>query len=493
MNEKTVTATQWFWFLAVMGIATRLPLLKLATAETTDGILCLTYFSPSLVQTPRFVIFPGYPILLWAGQVLGMDGIQWGRALSALAGLLFLIPLWKFSKRWVSAETAGIICLFALFSPLMWQWSLKVMTDTLFLMAFWWSLERLTRAAAQKDPKAWLQSCLWGGAAALIRPEGFLLLPWLLFYGERFTGNGRWLRRAVVLLTWAVPASFLAARFPTLLLAYREGLGLAGGASEVQHPIANFLEHAFAYFTQPIFVFTPFLFLISLAGLRRMLRREDGEGDVFRGVLIPLYLLLLVSRLIPTTYQDRHLLPFLPLFVVGAGFEVECFFRERLKKWGDLKVLLTKNALLCLVLVLQVFFSFSALLYQRDSFGDIRRSAEFVKSLPPGAVLYSDEVPKTQYWSGREIRPITYPFEPSPGVYVILHSFYTNRLLFVSGHLRDKYGAQIIYENHSQVMPLLTDVMEDLSLQNRPRATSHRFEWQFFRSVVYEIPIKKAN
>jgi hypothetical protein len=364
------------------------------------------------------------------------------------------------------------------------------MTDTLFLMAFWWSLERLTYASAQKDPKAWIQASLWGGAAALTRPEGFLLLPWILFWGERLSGSGRWTRRITVLLIWVAPAFFLAAKFPTLLLAYREGLGLAEGASEVQHPFSNFLEHAFVYFTQPIFVFTPFLFLISLAGLRRMLRREDEEGDAFRGVLIPLYLLLLLSRLLPTTYQDRHLLPFLPLFVVGAGFEVESFFRERLKKWGDLRVLLTKNALLCLVLILQVLFSFSALLDQRDSFGDIRRSAEFLKTLPPGAAVYSDEIPKTQYWSGREIQPITYPFEPSPGVYVVLHSFYTNRLLFVSGHLRDKYGAEILYENHSQVMPLLTDVMEDLSLQNRPRATSHRFEWQYFRSVVYQIPKK---
>jgi hypothetical protein len=89
-HDKTLTDKQWFWFLAFMGLITRIPLLKLAKAETTDGILSLTYFSSQFVQTPRFVILPGYPLLLW----LTGDHALAGRLLAALAGLLFLIPLW---------------------------------------------------------------------------------------------------------------------------------------------------------------------------------------------------------------------------------------------------------------------------------------------------------------------------------------------------------------------------------------------------------------
>lgn len=116
-QERKVSGTQWFWFLTFMGLITRLPFLRLATAETTDGVLCLTYFSKELVQTPRFVILPGYPALLWAGQAAGLPGGFWGRLLAALAGLLFLIPLWKFCRRWMTTEMAGMVCLMALFFP----------------------------------------------------------------------------------------------------------------------------------------------------------------------------------------------------------------------------------------------------------------------------------------------------------------------------------------------------------------------------------------
>jgi len=37
------------------------------------------------------------------------------------------------------------------------------------------------------------------------------------------------------------------------------------------------------------------------------------------------------------------------------------------------------------------------------------------------------------------------------------------------------------------VLPLLTDVMEDPSLQNRPRAASHRFETQAFQTRTYRV------
>src|SRR5579863_7549131 len=92
-KSRSLTPAQWFWFLAFMGLLARLPFLKVFSAETTDGVLCLTYFSPDFVQTPRFVILPGYPALLWLGQFLGLPGWLWGRIASMAAGLLFLIPL----------------------------------------------------------------------------------------------------------------------------------------------------------------------------------------------------------------------------------------------------------------------------------------------------------------------------------------------------------------------------------------------------------------
>ena len=124
---------------------------------------------------------------------------------------------------------------------------------------------------------------------------------------------------------------------------------------------------------------------------------------------------------------------------------------------------------------------------QNDSFGDVKRSAEFLKTLPAEAVIYSDEIPKTQFWSGKKIRLVTLPFNPEPGSYVLLHSFYTPRLGFVDQHMREGLGGRVIHQESSMVVPLLTDVMEDAGLQNRCEATAFRFEPQFFTTFAYHM------
>ena len=214
---RKLSSAQWFWFLAFMGLLTRVATLRTASAETTDGILCLTYFSPDIVQTPRFLILPGYPALVWLGEHWGMPGWLWGRIVSALAGILFLIPLWKFARRWVPEEMSGIICAMAIFSPLLWQWSLKVMPDTLFLLFFWWSLERLTAAEIDQNDSAWWWSCLTGAAAALTRAEGVLLFPWLMAVGLGLSKAGTGKRSLGLLLVWAGPLYFLSQKLALLL------------------------------------------------------------------------------------------------------------------------------------------------------------------------------------------------------------------------------------------------------------------------------------
>ena len=491
-QPRQLSAAHWFWFLAFMGLLTRLPFIKLPAAETTDGVLCLTYFSSDFVHTPRFVILPGYPALLWLGSQLGWAGWLWGRFLSTLAGLLFLIPLWKLSRRWVSMEMSGIICYMALFSPLLCQWSLKVMPDTLFLAAFWWCLERLTAVFIERDEKAWWLAALAGALSAFVRPEGMLLLPWVLVLGLGLSQEGIWKRILGLALLWAGPVYFLSEKAMTLLFAYREGMGLTQGTEHVQFPMMNFIDHFYTYLSQPLYVFTPLVFWFAVLGLAKMARRKGPEGEAFQKILLQVYVLVFISRLIPTTYQDRHMLPFLPLLLLAAGYHLEVFFGSLEKHQGTVRLVFWRNGLVALVLGWSALFSTAVLISQNDSFGDIKRSSEFLKTLPPNAVIYSDEVPKTQYWSGRPVSlmPFLYentPFVPQSGDYVVVHSFYTPRLSFFDRHLVEAFGAQAIHEEVSTVIPLLTDIMEDPSLQNRTAATAFRFTPQYFRSRVYCI------
>jgi hypothetical protein len=477
----------WFWFLLVLGLATRLSLLTNNATENTDGILNLTYFSPDRVPTPRFVLLPGYPMLLWVGQQLGLNEIIWGRLWASLAGMLFLWPLWRLARRWMSVEMTGMVCLMGLFSPLLWQWSLRVMADTTLLLCFWACLERLCAAYIEKEERAWIEACLWGAGAALARPEGFLLLPWLLGIGWHLRDRVAFKNPLLLLLVWAVPLLFLAPHLTTIFSAYQEGLGLTTGAQRLDNPAANMAEHLYAYMTQPAYVFTPLLFLLALGGLWRMGWLKSPAGKAWRRIIFPVGGLLLITRLIPAAYQDRYLLLFLPLFLVSAGYELETLFLEWKKKRGDLQAMILKNGLLTFGLLYQALFSMVVIAYQTDSFGDIRRSGEFLKTLPPNAVIYSDELPKTYYWAGRPIQPLILPFNPQPGDYLLLHSFYTPRLGFVDETLKARHGAEILYTNQSSVVPLLTDVMMEPSVQNRVAATGFRFQTQTFESVLYQM------
>ncbi len=489
-NERALTEAQWFWFLAFIGLLTRIPLLRFSVAETTDGVLSMTYFSKALADTPRFVIMPGYPALVWLGEAAGWTDWIWGRLVSAICGLLFLIPLWKFSRRWVPMEMSGIICMMGLFSPLLWQWSLKVMPDTLFLFLFWLCLERLTAAFVEEDETIWWQACLAGAAAACTRPEGFLLLPWIFITGEKLKKDKAWIRRVGELILWAAPLYLLKDKIIKILFAYREGAGLTTGPAQVQFPMSNFVEHFYAYLSQPVYVFTPLVFLFGFLGLAKMVRRNDSAGKAFKIIVLQVYFFVLLSRLIPTTYQDRHMLPFLPLLLVGAGVHLETFFASFDPAKGQLRVLLWKNGLISFTLIYLSLFSAGIIIAQGDSFGDIKRASEYLKTLPPDAVIYSDEIPKTQFWSGRNVLPIDYsqkPFEPEKGTYVVLHSFYTTRLTYVDRHLKESRNALVIHSENSMIVPVLTDLMQDPSLQNRVGSTAFRFEPQFFTTLIYQI------
>lgn len=489
-GNRVLTEKQWIWFIAVIAFLTHWPLLGVSTAEGTDGILCLTYFSKDFVLTPRFVILPGYPALLQLGQWLGWGGVIWGRGIACLSGLLFLIPLWRYARRWMSVEMTAMTCLMALFSPLLWQWSLKVMPDTTFLLLFWWSLERLTAAYLEKHSKLWLEACVAGVLAACVRPEGFLLLPWILVLETQMPGKNAWWRKAVLLVLWCVPLYLIREKIALLFSAYREGAGLGPGSTDDTFPIFNFIYHFYTYLSQPFYVFTPLIFLFALFGLSKMLSRKDELGQSFWKIPFQVYTVLFLTRMVPVTYQDRHMMPFLPVLIVAAGYQLETFFEGLSHPKTSVGYHLVKNGLLAIILLYSAIFSAAAIGNLSDSFGDIKRSAEFLKTLPANAVIYSDELPKTQYWAGRPVRLLDYsqhPFSPEKGDYVILHSFYTQRLATVNENMVSRFGAQAIHSDTSLVIPILTDLMEDPRLQNRTQATAYRFEPQFFTSLVYRI------
>jgi hypothetical protein len=84
-----------------------------------------------------------------------------------------------------------------------------------------------------------------------------------------------------------------------------------------------------------------------------------------------------------------------------------------------------------------------------------------------------------------------HPFIPAKNEYVVLHSFYTQRINAVGENMIGRFGAVLIHSDNSVVVPVLTDLMQDFRLQNRTQAGAYRFEQQYFTSMVFRVDGKE--
>jgi hypothetical protein len=468
--------------LGIVGVLTRLLFLHWFTTELTDGVLCLTYFKSHLYEIPRFVVFPGYPALVALGAVLGFQVETWGRILSALFGFLTLVPIWRLSRRWASVEISFLVCLAYLLSPLTWMWSLRVMSDTVFLFLFWYAVERLLSFEESPDLKKTMALFFCALGSFLVRPEGAFLVLFavlLLCKKREYRGWGMGLLFSATALGFLTPMRFL---FSHVLGAFEEGT--VGLESPFPHLLGNFL----VYITQPAWVFSPILFFLAVGGVFLALGLSSETGRFWRRRALWLLSVFLLFKLAPTNYQDRHLFVFLPAVCVFAALKLQSLEDAWRMRCTETNMLLRRNGLAGLMLCFLAIFSIAVLVLQKDAFGDVFRSAQYLKTLPPKSVIYSDEQFKTEYFSKRtvsvwnsEIRRL------NPGDYLVFHTLYTPRLNWLEQTLRRHFEMELVHQDTSYVVPLLTDLMMDPKLQNRSQAVSSRFEAQYFETKIFRV------
>ena len=477
MTEKTAWAV-----LFSVGLLTRFPFLHWFTSELTDGVLCITYFQSRLYEIPRFVILPGYPALVSMGAGLGLPAETWGSTLSVLFGLWAMVPIWRLARRWVSVEISFLVCLSYLLSPLVWMWSLRVMPETLFLFLFWYAVERSVSIEEAPDFKkaTILSVCVLG--AFLVRPEGVLLVLFAVFLLWR---NSKYRVWGFVLLLFTTALGFL----PPMRILFSHMMGaFQEGAVEVETPYVHMLGNLWVYITQPAWVFSPILYFLALGGVFVSIGSSDETSRFWKRRLLPLLGIILLLKMVPTNYQDRHLLLFLPAVCILAGLKLqkmEDAWRLRCSEYG---LLMRRNGLAALMLGFLTVFSTSVLVLQKDTFGDVFRNAKYLKTLPSNAVVYSDEQIKTEYVSQRPIRVWNPEIRNlNPGDYLVFHTFNTPRLWRLEQTLTRHFEMEWVHHDTSYVVPLLTDLMMDPRLQNRSQATAERFETQYFETNIYRV------
>ncbi len=175
----------------------------------------------------------------------------------------------------------------------------------------------------------------------------------------------------------------------------------------------------------------------------------------------------------------------LPLAGYGTDLLVSARHRVlRLAGWAALAIALASSTV----------FTGLVLRWSRESFADIKRSAEFVRDNLEGRTVYSSEIRKVAWWARRPLRGYTATSrrQVRPGDYVLLVGWHTNlntelRWLAARHRLRE------VNRERAVIRPLLADDIVDWAGRNLNRRANHpvcweeRFNVQTLESVIVEV------
>lgn len=462
----------------------KIVLVKINRAEYTDGILQITLFS----QTNR--LYP--PLFTILAQMikplLGNPELA-GRFISVLAGSVLVIPVFLYTRRIFDKTAAFFAGVVYTVSPMALRWSLHAMTDALFAFLFFMAAVMWLRATAEyrnTSSRHLTAATILAVLATLTRYQGILLAPpifLLLIFMAVKKRKLPWKVTASQIL-WALPIFwiyFYGFRHPEQFME-RAGSSWAQTAILILNVFESFLAYSPYFLTWPICFF-------MIAGIF-----YPGGYQKERLLLLGLFLYLVFSLLVLqsafSSFQSRYLLPLLPLAAVFAGRGMAAL---RLR-WKRRPVVF--NILFSVTILYGIGFGLLSVFLQRETFGDIREAAVFLRELPPGSPIYSNETykdmgpVKMRFWSQRQIQTYDASLELPSGSIVCFSSAYGGAQAFEQHRLwfLKKYRATLLKSYRAEIVPMLPDVMQEPHTHQNPLAMTFRYTSQRFITHVYRIP-----
>jgi len=127
---------------------------------------------------------PGYPVLLALFYKLVHDWERAGQAISLLAHLLLLFPLYALLRDLYGKSTAALSCFLGAVSPFLATYSVEVRSESLFFFLSTLTLSTFHFGMERRKTSYFFIGGLLAGFAYLVRPEalGFMILiPVVLF------------------------------------------------------------------------------------------------------------------------------------------------------------------------------------------------------------------------------------------------------------------------------------------------------------------------
>ncbi|MDP8237182.1 MAG: glycosyltransferase family 39 protein [Candidatus Erginobacter occultus] len=175
----------------------------------------------------------------------------------------------------------------------------------------------------------------------------------------------------------------------------------------------------------------------------------------------------------------------LPLAGYGADFLVSA--RKRVPRSSGWIIV-------SLSLLASTVFTGFALYWSRDSFADIRRSADYIRENLGGRTVYSSELRKVGWWAKTPLRGYTQQSRGRvrPGDYVLLVGWHTN-LNTELRYLSSRYTLREVNRERVELRPLLADDIVDWAGRrlrrraNDPVCWEERFNLQTLESVIVEV------
>jgi hypothetical protein len=484
---ETISTKKLVVSFLVFNLVLRLVFLNINVAEYTDGILQLTMF-----RTPSALWPPLYTMCALLLSPLVGSLLTSGKLLSCLASTALIIPLFSLSTRVGGKRWAFYSCLLYSVAPIALRWSVRVMTDSLFVLLFIASVYFLFLAAMRlvhvdislfAEQRKFREidlliglSCLLSVLATLTRYQGFILLPLNIAAGilairrhRRFPAFSTLMFSLWGLVIWwiAVCGFGHVAQFEG-----RMGITLSATLLNYWNTFESFLILLPYFITYPVFGCVVIGLLWS--------DYQKVETRLLLGLLLYVGLLILILQTLFSSFQSRYLLPIVPLLLIFGGGGLAAI-HEKMES--------APRAFAVIVLAILTYsfvFALGVMVLQRGVFGDIKTAGEFLRTVPDSPPIYSNEIynpkltgNKLAFYSGKRIHYVGVVPLPDgtlaldrtlpPGAILCLHSAYGGRGVFqeIMLYVEKHYQLTELKRCYASIVPLLPDVMEEpLSHQN---------------------------
>jgi hypothetical protein len=503
------------WILLGLAFLLRLIFLPINEAEYTDGILQVLQFREPIGIWPPLYSALIYPL----GFVVG--DLYAGRLVSAIAGSLAIIPIYRMTQRAFGTRAALYAGIFYLTAPVAMRWGVRVMTDATFVLFFWWACERLIFACDERHPRHAQRALMWGTVAAVLasltRFQGLMLIPPVLAVtGVLWYRHKRlhwksliWLAGLGILPLWVWQTS------PGEFIHTQQ---FAERAFDAPMPMIQVIalngEAFFAYF--PYFMTYP-VFFFALAGSFWMRQRR---GPYLGWFALYTAVVLLIAQSAFSSFQERYLLPIMGFFWILAGAGMFALQERWLRLDRSFRSRMFPYVLIFTYTYSSVFMLL-VMFGQRQAFGDLASASRIAASIAdPDTRIFTNELyraerpgspaieaTKVQFFADRPVeflgpQQVTLTRDGraqpplarlSPGTLLVLSDLYGEEMQLA--YLSQFYDLEIVEHPgnpaHARLLPLLPDNMSRPYTNQNPFAWQFRYEWQEFSTTVYRVRGRK--